>query len=1118
MSELSDWLEARGLGSLHEVLQAQQIDVDVLPDLTEDDLKDLGIPLGPRRRLLKAIQAEGAVGSAPPPPAVAPIAAPAAEPADTAERRQLSVLFVDLVGSTALSARLDPEEMRQILRRYQNTVAGEIARYGGYVAKFMGDGVLAYFGWPQAHEDEAERAVRAALAAVSAVADLQPGHGLTLAARAAIATGLVVVGDLVGEGAAQEAAVIGDTPNLAARLQELAQPGQVLISESTQRLIGPVFGLRTLGAQQMKGLDRPVAVFAVESERAQPSRFEARAGSRLRPMIGRDHELALLQERWTQAKNGEGQCVLLVGEAGIGKSRITTALLDSVSSRESTILRYQCSPYHLDSAMWPLVQQLTFAARLAPADTPAQRLDRIETLLRLGAEQIDEAVPLVASLLGVPYEERYGALELSPQVQRARTLAVLAAQLQGLARRRPVLVVLEDVHWIDPSTLEFVHLALDQIEASRVLFLLTSRPDGQPVLAGHPHVTRLALNRLSRSAVEAISAGIEGSGALSDTVRQEIIARTDGVPLFVEELTRALIELAEQSKMAAGGARNARDADLNVPATLHDSLMSRLDRLPAVKRVAQIAACIGRNFDYRLLAAVAGLGDAELQSALDGLTSAELVFRRGRPPEATYTFKHALVRDAAANSLLRSEYRRINASIAAAFEAATPQPPPELIAWHAERAGLELKAIGHLRRAGQDATARYANREASNHFDRALRLIGGLPASPERTQLELETLLAVGVARIALHGFASAEVDATYRRALSLSESTGDVVLQFQAARGLWNCVYDRADLENAYLLAQHLCSLAERHPRPEARGLGFRAMGGSLFNQGRFAEALAAFEHGAGVTAEIPRDAGIREHGEAPWIICRSYIAWVSVLMGKIDRGLDALEESVAAARAVDHPMTLAFACHLASNVYKHLDQPYDCLRMSNEAARVSNEHQLVFWQAGTDIVGGWARTRLEADIAQVDRTRRGLHAWQAIGAELHLPTWNYVLARALLTIDAVHDADDIASRGLALAQQHREGFALSPLWCTKGITAERSGKLEEAQECFGKAIAVARAQQALIYELEAAHELASALAHAGKRADAAAALAPVVERFADTKARVNCVDRARNLLRSLQ
>jgi class 3 adenylate cyclase/tetratricopeptide (TPR) repeat protein len=1102
MSALADWLEARGLGPLHAVLAAQQIDVDVLPDLTEDDLRGLGIALGPRRRLLKAI-----AGAFP-----APSPSDADPAVDSAERRQLSVLFVDLVGSTALTTQRDPEEMRQIVRRYQNAVAGEVARFDGYVAKFMGDGVLAYFGWPKAHEDEAERAVRAAMAAVAAVAELRTGDGEALAARAGIATGLVVVGGLIGQGAAQEAAVIGATPNIAARLQDLAKPGQVIIADSTQKFVQSSFDLVALGRQPLKGLEHPVAIFAVERERSSDSRFEARAGRHLRPMVGRDHELGLLGERWAQVRSGVGQCVLLVGEAGIGKSRITRALRDMVGASDGAILLFQCSPYHPDSALWPLIQQMTVALKIAAEDPPETRLGKIEAFLGRHAAHIESAVPLVANLLGVPYDDRYGPLNLSPQVQRSQTLSALVEQFLGLAKRRSVLVVMEDMHWTDPSTLEFVHLVLDRIEDQRILLLLTSRPDGQPELAGHPHVTRLVLNRLGRAAVEAMTAAIEGSDTLPDAVRREILNRTDGVPLFVEELTRALVELAGQTP----GGLTGSERGLSVPATLHDSLMSRLDRLPEVKSVAQVAACIGRNFDYRTLAAVAGMGEPELNSALDRLVEAELVFRRGRPPNPAYTFKHALVRDAAANSLLRSEFRRINASIAAAFEAFEIQPPPELIAWHAELAGQDRKAVDYLLLAGSRAIGRYANQEAIHHLERALRLIAALPEKLEQDALELRALAMIGVPRIALHGYASRAVEATYRRTVELAERRGDTAQLFQGLRGLWNCIYDRADLENAREIAERLCALALDHPEAEAKGLAYRALGAACLSLGRLREAIDAFEKGVEACAGLPADAGLREHGESPLIIAGIYAGFSHTIAGDFDRGQAFIDAALGAVRRLQNPLSFAFAHHIAANAQYLLDAPAECSRLTAESSRAAEEHRLIFWLAAGDMMGGWASARLEGDAAGIRRMRRGLHAWQTTGAELHIPTWHAAVADGLLATGAIDEAGETVDRALALAEKRQERFAVPLLLRLKGLVVDRQGDAERAQTLLEQAITMARGQGARLYELRAARELAGLLVRRGDRATARRILAEACDGIRGGTS-ITCVAEARELLSSL-
>ncbi|HEX6013294.1 MAG TPA: AAA family ATPase, partial [Geminicoccaceae bacterium] len=616
--DVGAWLRGLGLGQYEQAFGDNDIDAGLLPTLAADDLRELGVAsLGHRKRLLAAIAdlAE---------PTDTPLFRPPAPAAPYAERRRLTVMFVDLVDSTALSSRLDPEDMREVIRAYQDAVAGEILRYEGHVAKFMGDGVLAYFGWPRAHEDEAERAVRAGLATAGTVRRLGTPAGEPLAARVGVASGLVVVGDLVGDGTAREEMVVGETPNLAARLQEKAAPGAVAIAAGTRRLLGEVFELREHGPTRLKGFPRPLGWFEVLGERPAGSRFEARRSGRPLPMVGRDQELALVLERWRQAVSGEGQAVLLVGEAGIGKSRLVQAALDGIAGGEHQALRYQCSPHHTGTALWPVIQQLGCAAGFAPADTEAARLAKLEALLRQGTEDVGRAAPLVAALLGIQADARHPARGLTPAQQRARTLAVLVEQLLGLARRRPVLMVLEDAHWADPTTLELVGQALDRIADVPAMLLLTSRPDNQPVLGGHPRVTRLTLNRLGRGPIEAIVARLIGDRGLPPEVLAEIAARTDGVPLFVEELTKAVLEVSP------AGAATA------VPASLQDTLMARLDQVPGAREVAQAAACVGREFAYPLLAAVAPVPEPELRAALDRLAAAELVFARGAPPEASY--------------------------------------------------------------------------------------------------------------------------------------------------------------------------------------------------------------------------------------------------------------------------------------------------------------------------------------------------------------------------------------------------------------------------------------------------------------------------------------------------
>jgi tetratricopeptide (TPR) repeat protein len=646
--------------------------------------------------------------------------------------------------------------------------------------------------------------------------------------------------------------------------------------------------------------------------------------------------------------------------------------------------------------------------------------------------------------------------------------------------------------------------------------LLTSRPDGQPHLAGHPHVTRLVLNRLGRAAVEAITSTIEGSEALPESVRKEIVTRTDGVPLFVEELTRALIELTNQSDRGTGD-HDRSDAQLNVPATLHDSLMSRLDRIPEVKRVAQVAACIGRTFGYRALASIAEVEDADLQRALDRLVGSELLFQRGTAPDASYTFKHALVRDAAANSLLRSEFRKVNGAIAASFAASEQPPPAEVIAWHAELAGLDRMSVDYLLLAGRNANTRYANQEAINHLERALRLVAGLPETPERAALELRALTMIGVPRIALHGYSSSEVEANYRRIVELAERAGDKEQLFQGLRGLWNCIYDRADLENAKLIADRLCELAVDHPAPEARGLAFRALGGACLSLGQLVEAIAAFESCAASCEGLPMDAGIRDHGESPFVIGSVYAAFAHTVAGNFDRAQKFMDEALKAARAIGHPLTLSFALHIAANGYFFRNEPVECSRYSTESLRIADEHRLIFWLAASDIMGGWVSVKRDGDSTGIQRMRRGLHTWQTNRAELHIPTWYGTLSEGLLHFGAFDEAQEAVDIALGLAESRKELFAVALLLRLKGVIAAGQDKIPECRKHFSDAIALARQQGAHLFELRGATDFARVLMRHADYTTARDVLKSSLANIVDG-ASAPCVREAQAIMKSLQ
>jgi len=768
--DLRRWLRTIGLEELADTLAANDIDLDLLPELSDEDLKELGLSLGHRRRLLRAIGEMASVG----PPRAVSTTAPASDSgpsadstAGEAERRQVTVLFCDLVGSTELSGRYDPEDLRELLRRYHDAMTEVVLRYGGYVANYLGDGVLAYFGWPRAEEDEAAQAVRAGLAAVAAA------KGLSLHVHVGIASGTVVIGDFQAAGRRQAGAIAGETPNLAARLEALAGADQVVIGGLTRQLVGAAFVLDDLGPQELKGIAEPVRVWHVLAERSVESRFDARVG-RLTRFIGREHEVALLADRFERAAAGEGQAVLLSGEAGIGKSRIIRQLHERLSRIPHTRLRFQCSPSHTESALYPVIRHLEYAAGFQPDDGPETRLVKLEALLQQAVEDATESAALLAPLLSLPAVERYGAIELSAEQRSERTFKALIDQLLGLAAKDPVLYILEDAHWLDPTMRELLTRTLGRIADTRVLMLITHRPEFQSDWARHPQVTALTLSRLSRGqGAEVVRAA--GGEALSEEVIASILRRADGVPLYIEELTRSVIETG-----TAGG-------NTDIPETLQASLLARLDRLGAgAKELAQLAAVIGREFGGALLGAVSSRAKDDVDRWLQRLVASEIVLPTGPTQDSVYTFRHALIQDAAYQSLLLSRRRQYHGEIAQTLKQSFPdvaENQPDLVAQHYTAAELPEQAIPYWLRAGERAMARFAFREPVAHLERGLQLARALPESPARSRHILGLLLALG--GTLLRNGPYREALPTYREAAVLAQQLNSSEDLAQAALGV---------------------------------------------------------------------------------------------------------------------------------------------------------------------------------------------------------------------------------------------------------------------------------------------------------------------------------------------
>lgn len=1089
MQSIAHWLRALGFEQYAQRFAENEIDVSVLPHLTDQDLKEIGIPLGHRRKILAAIGEPASAARAAYDPSAASMPS---KTSDAAERRQLTVMFVDLVGSTALSARLDPEELREIIGTYHRRCAEVITGCGGFVAKYLGDGVLAYFGYPQAHEEDAEQAVRAGLAFIEALANLDAGQATSLQVRVGIATGLVVVGDLLGEGAAQEQAVIGETPNLAARLQGLAEPNAVVIADNTRRLLGGLFDYRDLGPLAIAGMDHPVQVWRVLGVSQVGSRFEAlRAAST--PLVGREEEIALLTRRWERAKVGDGSVVLIVGEPGIGKSRIAQTLLEQLRNEPHTRLRYFCSPHHQHSAFYPSIAQLELAAGFRREDTAETRLDKLVSVLALANKELSEAVPLLADLLSIPTGDRYPPLNFTPQKRKEKTLHVQLAQIEGLAARQPLLMLWEDIHWSDPTTLESLDLLIDRAATLRVLVILTFRPEFTPPWIGRPHVTLLSLSRLPPRHRAEMIAHVTRGKTLPKKIADQIIDRTDGVPLFIEELTKSVVE--------SGRMTDAGD-HLAIPTTLQASLLARLDRLAPVREVAQIGAALGRQFSHELISAVSPMPRHELDDALARLVRAELIFRRGTAPDAEYTFKHALVQDAAYSTLLRARRQQLHARIVRVLEEQFPgigETHPELLAHHCTRAGLIEKGVAYRHRAGRHAMARSAMIEAVAQLAQGLELLADLPAGDERDQFELDVQVALGAAFVATKGFAALEVGRAYERARELCRQRADHPELPAVLWGLYVYYLHRSGVHAAYDVAEELLRLAEQRRDPAACAIGHRCLAVAAMHRGNQQLALAHFE-----LSLAPYD---RADHRSPLFLADirvaslNFIPLVLLWRGEIDQAIARSSAAFAAAQELGDAYTLSHIFHLTCWLYQHLGDSTTVRERAEAALKLTAEHGFPLWEVCAAFWYGWALAASGEVTAGSAQMRSALAAKDGLGVVNQVPFLLGVLADICTQAGDPTEARDLLSEALGIVDRTQERWFEAELHRLRAeaLLASSPSDSAEAEASLRHALAVAREQEAKFWELRAATSLARLWRDHDKPIEARELLAPIYGSFTE-------------------
>ena len=1036
-----------------------------------------------------------------------PSVVPTAPDSRPIERRQLTVLFCDLVGSTALSARLDPEDFSAVIAGYRRCITETVACFDGFVARHHGDGAVVYFGYPQAHEDDAERAVQASLALVQAVAALPTKEKLS--ARVGVATGVALVGDMSDSAISEEHGILGDTPNLAARLQSLAQPGGVIISGRTKTIAGRQFEYLDLGKVEIKGFVEPVAAWLVAGKTTVTSRSHALQSCDLLPLIGRDEEMELLLRRWERAKSGEGQVVLLSGEAGIGKSRLTVALLEQLAREPHIRLRYFCSPQHTDSTLYPVIGEMLRAAGFAHDDSQQAKTDKLDALLAQSSTTPQDAA-LFAEMLSLPNDGRYPPVEVEPQLRRQKTLKALGSYIEALARINPVLMIFEDAHWTDPTSLELFARAVDLAVSRRLLILVTFRPEFSPPWIGRPHVTSLTLNRLTRRDIDSLIEGVVGNRSLPAGIRQDIIERTDGIPLFVEEMTKAVLD-AEGGSEAQPAFAGAPTPVVAVPASLQASLMSRLDRLGPAKDVAQVGAAIGREFSHMLLAAVVRKPEAELDSDLDRLIAAGLLFRQGTPPHASYLFKHALVQDAAYSTMLREPRRVLHARIAEILEsqfAEIAESQPELLARHYTKADLIEKSARLWGKAGQRSQERSALVEAAGQLSQALAQIATLPSRPElrREQIILQVALLNTLMHVKGYGApetkaAVAQVRALIEQAERLGEPPDDSSLLLSALFGQWIVNFISFNGDVARELAARFLALGEKEGTAVPLMIGHRTMGSTLAFMGDLVEARAHYNEALALYRAAEHRRLMTRFGQDLRVTCLAFRSMLSWLLGYPEAALKDADCALIEARQIEHAATLMFTLNFPILINTYCGNYDAANERLKELVILAEEKGAPFRKAEGVLRRGYVLTLTGEATKAVEMITSGIDLWRSAGSTIFTPEHEFMLAIAHADSGQFDNAWRCIDKAMAAMHATKERWCEAEAHRVAGEIALKSPRRDvaKAQAYFEHSLTVARAQQAKSWELRAAMSLARLLSDQGKRQTARDLLAPIYDWFTE-------------------
>jgi class 3 adenylate cyclase/tetratricopeptide (TPR) repeat protein len=1095
-----EWLEQVGLAQCAQALVANGIDFDVAMGLTEDDLRSIGLNLGDSRRLLQALAKRHHTVAAASTGAVAVVDPPIPNQTPLDERRLLSVMFCDIVGYVDLAQRVDPEELKRIIREFRRTCTHMVAQYDGYVAQYLGDGIMVYFGWPGAHEDDVERCVRSALDIVQAVKGVDVEGGL--AVHVGIATGPVVVGRSE-DGGDEDVLAVGETPNLAARLQGLAAVDQVVIGPTTRRLVGNAFEVTDLGVHPLKGIVQPVQAWRVVGLLRTEARFDAaHGGAALTELVGRAEEVALLKRRWQWARGGEGQVVLLSGEPGIGKSRLTQVLREHVEGEPHMPLRYQCSPFRLNSTLYPIIEHIELSAGFAREDTPEQKLDKLEATLVGSQSERAESAPLFAALLSLP-TNRYPPLGLSPRRQKEKTFEVLIDQVDALSRIRPVLIIFEDAHWIDPTSQELLDALVPRLRGLRALMIITSRPQYTPRGCEYPHVTTMVLTGLPQRLSTELVGKVTQGRSLPPQVVDQIVAHADGIPLHIEELTKSVIESGflheEDDRYTLAEPLPA----LAIPTTLNASLNERLGRRAGVRELAQIGACVGREFSHELLATVSPYKGEEFEEELQRLIGTGLVFRRGTRPDVTYTFKHALVQAAAYDSLLKSKRQQHHAQIAQALETTFQDRvanEPELLAHHHTQAGHLTVAVSFWRTAGESALSRVALQEAVAHLRKGLAIVDRLPPSAERDSLELSLRNPLHTALLQWQAWASPEVSVNATAILRLARSQGDQRSLLIGLWGMWTSTITQGRVDETPAWAERLLDEGSTRGDIDMQILGHRSSMFSYFYLGELHKAKVHGNKALDLYEPSLAARGIELVGNDTRTavgVCTTQAIW---MLGYPDRAAQLCDQKDVDARRLGHPFDTGWALTWGAYVFDFRREPQQLLANANEAERLARQQSIpVLYNALVPVGQGLARLRMGHLAESIALLRSGIDAWNAVGGHLNVPYMKSALAEALAL-----QGDIDAGLGLVeecLEQIERPGWGervwLPEVLRLKGWMLLCQGECAEAEAQLRASIECARGQQAKSWELRSSTTLAKLFAAGGQRDNARGLLEPIYNWF---------------------